>query len=113
MANVSWSHVLVTVFDKSSGGMLSKYTGHISENGQVYCWNLVEAGLEAKLDHGPGAGTVHSLAQHPSMAQLVRAYLGRICVWQNKEQEPDPEEECFSSASVYDTKHHWMYCLYL
>jgi len=118
----------VKLFDKSSGELLSEYTGHInreyrldctldhtdkyvlsgSENGQVYCWNLVEAGLEAKLDHGPGAGTVHSLAQHPSLAQLVTAYLGRICVWQNKEREPEPEEECLSSASVYDAKPHWM-----
>jgi len=118
----------VKLFDKTSGEMLSEYSGHInrnyrldccldhtdkyvlsgSENGQVYCWQLVEGGLVAKLDHGAGAGTVHSLAPHPSQAQLVTAHLGRIVVWQDKEQEPEQAEECLSSVSVYDSKPHWM-----
>ena len=119
----------VKLFDKSSGEMLSEYTGHInrdyrldccldysdkhvlsgSENGQVYCWSLVEGGLVAKLDHGPG--TVHSLAQHPAKAQLVTAMAGSMAVWQDGELEgvgQQEEEECLSSASVYDMKPHWM-----
>ena len=75
----------VKLFDKSSGELLSEYRGHInreyrleccldwsdkyvmsgSEDGQVYCWQLVEGGLVAKLDHGPGSGPVHSITQHP------------------------------------------------
>ena len=69
---------------------------------------VVEGGLAAKLDHGPGAGPVHSLAQHPSEAQLVTAARGVITVWQDREPEPEVEEECSSSASVYDAKPHWM-----
>ena len=119
----------VKLFDKSSGEMLSEYSGHInsqyrldccldhsdkhvlsgSENGQVYCWSLVEGGLVAKLDHGP-ATTVHSLAQHPAKAQLVTAAAGNIAVWQDGELEVEQlqEEECLSSASVYDMAPHWM-----
>ena len=72
------------------------------------CWQLVEGGLAAKLDHGAGAGPVHSLAQHPTEAQLVTASRGVITVWQDKEMEPEETEECSSSASVYDSKPHWM-----
>ena len=51
---------------------------------QVCCWQLVEGGLAAKLDHGPGSGAVHSLAQHPATAQLVTAHQGSISVWQDR-----------------------------
>ena len=68
----------------------------------------MEGGLAARLDHGDGAGPVHSLAQHPSQAQLVTAARGRITVWQDREQEQEAEDECSSSASVYDSKPHWM-----
>merc|ERR1712098_898283 len=108
-----------------SGEMLSEYSGHInrnyrldccldhtdkyvlsgSENGQVYCWQLVEGGLVAKLDHGAGAGTVHSLAPHPSQAQLVTAHLGRIVVWQDKEQEPE-QARSVSAACQFMTQSH-------
>ena len=120
----------VKLFDKSSGELLSEYSGHInrqyrldccldftdkhvisgSENGQVYCWSLVEGGLVAKLDHGPGS-TVHSLTHHPARAQLVTAAAGNIAVWQDGELEGGQEEEqgeCMSSASVYDMAPHWM-----
>ena len=102
----------VKLFDKSTRELLSEYTDHInrkyrldccldwtdkyvmswSEDGQVYCWQLVEGGLVAKLDHGTGSGPVHSLAQHPGQCQLVTAHMGSISVWQDKQQQPEPEE---------------------
>jgi len=118
----------IKLFDKTSGEMLSEFSGHInreyrldslldysdkyvlsgSENGMVYVWDLVEGGLVAKLDHGPGSGTIHSLAQHPSRPQLLTAHRGMVSVWEDKEQEKMEEEENMSSASVYDSKPHWM-----
>ena len=118
----------IKLFDKNSGELLSEYSGHInreyrldscldhsdkyvlsgSENGMVYIWDLVEGGLVAKLDHGPGSGAIHSLAQHPSRAQLLTAHKGMVTVWEDKEQEKEVEEEAMSSASVYDSKPHWL-----
>jgi len=118
----------IKLFDKSTGELLSEFSGHInreyrldscldhsdkyvlsgSENGMVYIWDLVEGGLIAKLDHGPGSGAIHSLAQHPSRAQLLTAHKGMTTVWEDKEQEVEVEEETMSSASVYDSKPHWL-----
>lgn len=118
----------VKLFDKSTGELLSEYQGHRSkeyrldccldhsdkfvmsgsEAGEVVVWSLVEGGLVARLDHGPGAGTVHSLASHPDKPQLLTAHRGCISVWQDREEEPDQQEVTLSSASCYDSMPHWM-----
>jgi len=118
----------IKLFDKSSGEMLSEYSGHInreyrldscldhsdkyilsgSENGMVYIWDLVEETLVAKLDHGPGSGTIHSLAQHPSKPQLLTAHRGLVTVWGSGEESIEVTESTLSSASVYDSKPHWL-----
>ena len=80
------------VLDSSDRAVLSG-----SENGCVYCWDLVEGALLAKLDHskqeqgGGGAGellpsalTVHSLAFHPEKSELLTAARGSVHIWKGK-----------------------------
>ncbi|XP_023347673.1 WD repeat domain-containing protein 83 [Eurytemora carolleeae] len=116
------------LFDKTTGEMLQEFMGHInkdyrleccmdfsdkyvlsgSENAQVYIWDLVEGGCVAKLDH-LNLGAVHSLAPHPSTAQLLTGAQGTLTVWDTGEEEEEMEQEpVLSSSSVYDSKPHWM-----
>uniref|UniRef100_A0A8C6U9J9 WD repeat domain-containing protein 83 n=1 Tax=Neogobius melanostomus TaxID=47308 RepID=A0A8C6U9J9_9GOBI len=95
------------LLDKSSGEMLGEYKGHTmkgykldcclsskdthvlscSEDGHVYCWDLVEGSLSLKLP--VGKAVVQSLSFHPSECRLLTAMEGRVQLWAN---EPETEE---------------------
>uniref|UniRef100_A0A4W5MI54 WD repeat domain-containing protein 83 n=1 Tax=Hucho hucho TaxID=62062 RepID=A0A4W5MI54_9TELE len=86
----------VRLLDKSTGEMLGEYTGHkmkgykldcclsskdthvlsCSEDGHVYCWDLVEGSLTLKLP--VGKAVVQSLSFHPSETCLLTAMEGRV-----------------------------------
>ncbi|XP_024001648.2 WD repeat domain-containing protein 83, partial [Salvelinus sp. IW2-2015] len=98
----------VRLLDKSTGEMLGEYTGHkmkgykldcclsskdthvlsCSEDGHVYCWDLVEGYLTLKLP--VGKAVVQSLSFHPSETRLLTAMEGRVQVWG---EEPEETEE--------------------
>uniref|UniRef100_A0A8K9WZK1 WD repeat domain-containing protein 83 n=1 Tax=Oncorhynchus mykiss TaxID=8022 RepID=A0A8K9WZK1_ONCMY len=98
----------VRLLDKSTGEMLGEYTGHkmkgykldcclsskdthvlsCSEDGHVYCWDLVEGSLMLKLP--VGKAVVQSLSFHPSETRLLTAMEGRVQVWG---AEPEETEE--------------------
>ncbi|XP_053712407.1 WD repeat domain-containing protein 83 [Synchiropus splendidus] len=89
----------VRLLDKSTGEMLGEYMGHkmkgykldcclsskdthvlsCSEDGHVYCWDLVEGCLSLKLP--VGKAVVQSLAFHPTETCLLTATEGRVLVW--------------------------------
>lgn len=120
----------IRLLDKLTGEMLAEYSGHLnrnyrldscmdfsdqfvlsgSENGCVCVWDMLQGSLLLKLDHGQGAGTVHSLAQHPTRARLLSASRGTVFVWvgEGGEEEQPEQEKTISSASQYDMKPHWM-----
>lgn len=88
--------------------MLGEYTGHkmkgykldcclsnkdthilsCSEDGHVYCWDLVEGSLSLKLP--VGKAVVQSLSFHPTETCLLTAMEGRVQVWG---AEPEETEE--------------------
>uniref|UniRef100_A0A3P8Z3F9 WD repeat domain-containing protein 83 n=1 Tax=Esox lucius TaxID=8010 RepID=A0A3P8Z3F9_ESOLU len=98
----------VRLLDKSTGEMLGEYTGHTmkgykldcclsskdthilscSEDGHVYCWDLVEGSLTLKLP--VGKAVVQSLSFHPSETFLLTSMEGRVQVWG---VEPEETEE--------------------
>lgn len=98
----------VCQLDKSTGEMLGEYKGHkmkgykldcclsskdthvlsCSEDGHVYCWDLVEGSLTLKLP--VGKAVVQSLSFHPSETRLLTAMEGRVQVWG---VEPEETEE--------------------
>ena len=75
----------IKLLEKSSGELLAEYSGHTNRQGYRVdtCMNFSDqfvlegsvAGqaLTLKLMHREGAGTVHSLAQHLTRAQLITA----------------------------------------
>lgn len=89
----------VRLLDKSTGDMLGEYTGHkmkgykldccfsskddyvlsCSEDGFVYCWDLVEGSLSLKLH--VGKGVVQSLSFHPTNMCLLTAMEGHVQMW--------------------------------
>uniref|UniRef100_A0A3Q1F5M6 WD repeat domain-containing protein 83 n=1 Tax=Acanthochromis polyacanthus TaxID=80966 RepID=A0A3Q1F5M6_9TELE len=99
----------VRLLDKSTGEMLGEYTGHkmkgykldcclsskdthvlsCSEDGHVYCWDLVEGSLSLKLP--VGKAVVQSLSFHPSETCLLTAMEGRVQVWASEPEDTDEE----------------------
>ncbi|KAK3869902.1 hypothetical protein Pcinc_024816 [Petrolisthes cinctipes] len=97
------------LMDKDTGELLSQYSGHVSkdykvescftpsdthvlsgsEDGYVYCWDLVQSTLANRLQH-KGSSVVHSLSPHPSQPFLLTASLGQVWLWSSH----SPEEEC-------------------
>lgn len=97
------------LMDKETGELLSHYTGHSSkdykvescftssdmhvmsgsEDGYVYCWDLVKGTLYLKLEH-KGSRVVHSLSPHPTESYLLTATLGQMWFWS---AEPQEEQE--------------------
>uniref|UniRef100_A0A3B4UI62 WD repeat domain-containing protein 83 n=1 Tax=Seriola dumerili TaxID=41447 RepID=A0A3B4UI62_SERDU len=59
-----------------------------SEDGHVYCWDLVEGSLSLKLP--VGKAVVQSLSFHPTETCLLTAMEGRVQVWG---AEPEETEE--------------------
>ncbi|TWW59051.1 WD repeat domain-containing protein 83 [Takifugu flavidus] len=98
----------VRLLDKSTGEMLGEYTGHkmngykldcclsskdthvlsCSEDGHVYCWDLVEGSLSLKVP--VGKAVVQSLSFHPTETILLTAMERHVQVWGT---EPDETEE--------------------
>ncbi|KAK7068824.1 WD repeat-containing protein 83 [Halocaridina rubra] len=96
------------LMDKETGEQLSQYTGHSSkdykvescfsdsdthvmsgsEDGFVYCWDLVQGTLVNKLAH-KGSRIVHSLSHHPSRPFLLTATLGQMWLWSSEKNEED------------------------
>ncbi|KAF2357405.1 WD40 repeat [Trinorchestia longiramus] len=88
------------LMDKHTGEQLAVYDGHStsdykieccfndgdthvfsgSEDGYVYCWDLISSKLSYKLPH-PGSRVVHSLSPHPSLPKLLTASLGQVWLW--------------------------------
>ncbi|CAB1344444.1 unnamed protein product [Coregonus sp. 'balchen'] len=101
----------VRLLDKSTGEMLGEYTGHkmkgykldcclsskdthvlsCSEDGHVYCWDLVEGSLTLKLP--VGKAVVQSLSFHPSETRLLTAMEGRVQVWGAEPEEAEEDED--------------------
>jgi mitogen-activated protein kinase organizer 1 len=118
----------IKLMDKMNGELLSEFTGHLnkeykldscldhsdqfvmsgSEDASVVIWDLVHGEVVARLEHGEGTGTVHSLAAHPARSMLVTAQRGAVTVWQDKEDEEEEEEVCMSSANSFDMAPHWL-----
>ncbi|XP_064605225.1 WD repeat domain-containing protein 83-like [Liolophura sinensis] len=91
------------LLDKDTGEMLNEYTGHKnsdykidnclnsmdthvmsgSEDGSVYIWDLLEAKIVQKLDHGKGV--VHSMSHHPTENCLLTAVGPSVYVWKSKD----------------------------
>ncbi|XP_064478727.1 WD repeat domain-containing protein 83-like [Ornithodoros turicata] len=96
------------LLDKSSGELLQEFKGHRneeyyvdcamseddaivytgSEDGSLYCWNLVEGKLLEKLEH-PTKGAVHSVSHHPKRSDILTATGKLVYLWQLK---PLPSE---------------------
>ncbi|XP_071519678.1 WD repeat domain-containing protein 83 isoform X3 [Panulirus ornatus] len=97
------------LMDRDTGELLAQYTGHTSkeykvescftssdthvmsgsEDGYVYCWDLVQATLAtSKLKH-TGSQVVHSLSSHPSQPFLLTGTLGQVWLWSVQSQEPE------------------------
>lgn len=107
------------LLDKTTGELLQKFTGHCnreyyvdcamseddaivyagSEDGNVYCWNLIEGKLLEKLEH-PTKGAVHSLSHHPKKSVLLTATGKLVYLWQHKE---DPAKEDSSEAMTLES----------
>ncbi|XP_007574146.1 WD repeat domain-containing protein 83 [Poecilia formosa] len=108
----------VRLLDKSTGEMLGEYTGHkmkgykldcclsskdthvlsCSEDGHVYCWDLVEGSLSLKLP--VGKAVVQSLSFHPTETCLLTAMEGRVQVWGAQPEEPEePQDDTLVSQS--------------
>ncbi|MPC20594.1 WD repeat domain-containing protein 83-like [Portunus trituberculatus] len=88
------------LMDRETGELLAQYSGHNSkdykvescftpsdthvmsgsEDGCVYCWDLVQSTLTNKLEHR-GSTVVHSLNPHPSQPFLLTASLGQVWLW--------------------------------
>uniref|UniRef100_A0A8C9R3N6 WD repeat domain-containing protein 83 n=1 Tax=Scleropages formosus TaxID=113540 RepID=A0A8C9R3N6_SCLFO len=60
-----------------------------SEDGHVYCWDLVEGSLSCKLP--VGKAVVQSLSFHPSQPHLLTAIEGRVQVWGAEPQDTDAQ----------------------
>uniref|UniRef100_A0A665VTA6 WD repeat domain-containing protein 83 n=1 Tax=Echeneis naucrates TaxID=173247 RepID=A0A665VTA6_ECHNA len=100
----------VRLLDKSTGEMLGEYTGHkmkgykldcclsskdthvlsCSEDGHVYCWDLVEGSLSLKLP--VGKAVVQSLSFHPTETRLLTAMEGRVQVWGAEPEQTDDDD---------------------
>ncbi|XP_066939396.1 WD repeat domain-containing protein 83 [Macrobrachium rosenbergii] len=96
------------LMDKETGEQLAQYTGHSSkeykvescfsasdthvfsgsEDGLVYCWDLVQASLSHTLEH-TGSQIVHSLSHHPSKSYLLTATLGQVWLWSAETEETE------------------------
>ncbi|XP_072318834.1 WD repeat domain-containing protein 83 [Eucyclogobius newberryi] len=92
------------LLDKSTGELLGEYKGHqmkgykldcclsskdthvlsCSEDGHVYCWDLVEGSLALKLP--VGKAVVQSMSFHPSECLLLTAMEGRVQLWSNQSE---------------------------
>ncbi|KAL6461979.1 hypothetical protein MHYP_G00301240 [Metynnis hypsauchen] len=99
----------VRLLDKSTGEMLGEYTGHqnkdykldcclsskdthvlcCSEDGHVYCWDLVEGSLALKLP--VGKAVVQSLSFHPTEPCLLTAMEGRVQVWGTEPEDAEAD----------------------
>uniref|UniRef100_A0A3B4CNC1 WD repeat domain-containing protein 83 n=1 Tax=Pygocentrus nattereri TaxID=42514 RepID=A0A3B4CNC1_PYGNA len=99
----------VRLLDKSTGELLGEYTGHqnkdykldcclsnkdthvlcCSEDGHVYCWDLVEGSLALKLP--VGKAVVQSLSFHPTEACLLTAMEGRVQVWGTEPEDAEAD----------------------
>ncbi|KAG7251534.1 hypothetical protein CRUP_030151 [Coryphaenoides rupestris] len=62
-----------------------------SEDGHVYCWDLVEGSLTLKLP--VGKAVVQSLSFHPTETRLLTAMEGRVQVWGAEPEETEGEGE--------------------
>uniref|UniRef100_A0A3B3WZ20 WD repeat domain-containing protein 83 n=1 Tax=Poecilia mexicana TaxID=48701 RepID=A0A3B3WZ20_9TELE len=69
-----------------------------SEDGHVYCWDLVEGSLSLKLP--VGKAVVQSLSFHPTETCLLTAMEGRVQVWGAQPEEPEePQDDTLVSQS--------------
>lgn len=93
----------IKLMDKDTGEMLNEFTGHKnhdykidsalncedthvisgSEDGLVYYWDLVEAKIVHKLNHGT-TRAIHSISHHPEQTCLLTASGDKIFVWKDK-----------------------------
>jgi len=99
-ALVSTLDSIIRLIDKDTGELLQEFTGHKneeyridsclnhsdshvysgSEDGCVYCWDLVEGKVHSVLQH-PLKKVVHSISAHPTSTALLTACLGIVYVW--------------------------------
>ncbi|XP_072396822.1 WD repeat domain-containing protein 83 [Diabrotica undecimpunctata] len=90
----------VRLFDKNSGEMLGKYTGHRTDDvniesavitndnfilsgsvtGELWCWDLVSAEVVKKFVHTRGK-VLNSISIHPRKDVVLTASVGSIKVW--------------------------------
>uniref|UniRef100_A0A3B3VPA8 WD repeat domain-containing protein 83 n=1 Tax=Poecilia latipinna TaxID=48699 RepID=A0A3B3VPA8_9TELE len=69
-----------------------------SEDGHVYCWDLVEGSLSLKLP--VGKAVVQSLSFHPTETCLLTAMEGHVQVWGAQPEEPqEPQDDTPVSQS--------------
>ncbi|XP_023230264.1 WD repeat domain-containing protein 83-like [Centruroides sculpturatus] len=98
------------LLDKETGEMLAEYTGHKneeyridsclnenddhlfsgSEDGIIYCWDLVESNIKAKLSHV--GKVVHSVSSHPSKPCLISATKNLVYVWEDTPREEEKDD---------------------
>ena len=58
-----------------------------SEDGFVYVWDLLTAGVTAKLPHGQERASVTSLSHHHEQPRLVTAARADLFFWEKKEDK--------------------------
>ncbi|VDO95944.1 unnamed protein product [Soboliphyme baturini] len=100
----------VRLLDNSSGELLADFTGHKntqyklescmlladthvlsgSEDGKIYCWDLLHGNLKCKLNL-PVSCAVHSLSPHPDSKSLLSAAFSRVYLWTCPEEEDESE----------------------
>lgn len=97
------------LFDKSSGELLQEFQGHShpsniridavlddgnqnvlcgSEDGFVYVWDLLEAGVKSKLAHSQDGArvSVTSLSHHHEQPRLVTAARADLFFWEKQKE---------------------------
>ncbi|KAJ0051253.1 hypothetical protein NL108_016948 [Boleophthalmus pectinirostris] len=95
------------LLDKSTGELLGEYKGHrmkgykldcclsskdthvlsCSEDGHVYCWDLVEGSLALKLP--VGKAVVQSMSFHPSQCRLLTAMERQVQLWADQSESTE------------------------
>ncbi|XP_055355975.1 WD repeat domain-containing protein 83-like [Paramacrobiotus metropolitanus] len=91
----------VMLMDKDNGEMLGEYVGHKSadyrcdaglnakdthvlsgsEDGQVYCWDLITGQIVQKLDHGLGETVITCVAHHPKDGSFISTAKNKLFIW--------------------------------
>lgn len=97
----------VMLFDKDTGEMLSEYKGHKnsefrcdsclnakdthvlsgSEDGNVYCWDLIVGKEPVQvMNHGGGNLVITAVSHHPKQPCFVSAAQNKLFVWKGVEE---------------------------